>query len=181
MQPYLDSLIWWPGFEFWVIIVSETWPVFFVTQQGWQLLHNLLGNTRPSINICFVYKTEEYTGWETKIFGTRPNWVVSHIAYTKFHSPRPVFHSPSQIFTRIGERGSASFPAWYIDGLAPDCSNSNANALELLQYCAKPSLRRSFHQESNISICCRVILWESIYFSFSPLWPSDTMWSMSQH
>ena len=39
-----------------------------------------------------------------KFFGTRPNWVVSYIAYTKFHSPRPVFHSPGQIFTRIGER-----------------------------------------------------------------------------
>ena len=44
-------------------------------------------------------------------FGTRLNWVVSYIAYTKFHSPRPVFHSPGQIFTRIGERASASFPA----------------------------------------------------------------------
>ena len=43
-----------------------------------------------------------------KFFGTRPNWVVSYIAYiyidTKFHSPRPVFHSPGQIFTCIGER-----------------------------------------------------------------------------
>ena len=47
-----------------------------------------------------------------KFFGTRPNWVVSYIAYTKFHSPRLVFHSPGQIFTRIGERASASFPAW---------------------------------------------------------------------
>ena len=52
------------------------------------------------------------TGWETKFFGTRPNCVVSYIAYTKFHSPRPVFHSPGQIFTRIGEWASASFPAW---------------------------------------------------------------------
>ena len=47
-----------------------------------------------------------------KIFGTRPKCGVSYIAFTKFHSPRPVFHSPSQIFTRIGERPSASFPAW---------------------------------------------------------------------
>ena len=46
-----------------------------------------------------------------KFFGTRPNWVVSYIAYTKFHSPRPVFHLPGQISTRIGERASASFPA----------------------------------------------------------------------
>ena len=28
----------------------------------------------------------------------------------------------------------------YIDGLAQDCSNSNANALELLQSCTKPSI-----------------------------------------
>ena len=46
-----------------------------------------------------------------KFFGTLPNWVVSYIAYTKFHSPSPVFHSPNQIFTRIGEQASASFPA----------------------------------------------------------------------
>ena len=35
-----------------------------------------------------------------------------HSLYTKFHLPRPVFHSPGQIFTRIGEWVSASFPAW---------------------------------------------------------------------
>ena len=48
-----------------------------------------------------------------KFFGTRPNWAVSYIAYTKFHFPRPVLHSPGHIFTRIGKRASASFPAWY--------------------------------------------------------------------
>ena len=49
-----------------------------------------------------------------KFFGTRPNWVVSYIvlySLYKFHSPSPVFHSPDQIFTRIGERASASFQA----------------------------------------------------------------------
>ena len=45
-----------------------------------------------------------------KFFGTHPNRVVSYIAYTKFHSPRPIFHSPGQIFTRIGERASTSLP-----------------------------------------------------------------------
>ena len=40
-------------------------------------------------------------------FGTRPNWAVSYIAYTKFHLP-------GQIFTRIGERASTSFPACYV-------------------------------------------------------------------
>ena len=29
----------------------------------------------------------------------------------------------------------------YIDGLAHDCSNSTANALDSLQYCSKPSIR----------------------------------------
>ena len=54
----------------------------------------------------------QYQAGKLKTFGTRPNWVVSYIAYTKFHSPRPVFHLPSQIFTRIGEWASANFPAW---------------------------------------------------------------------
>ena len=49
--------------------------------------------TRPNI--------EKQAGKLT-VFGTCPNWVVSYIAYTKFHSPRPVFHSPGQIFTCIG-------------------------------------------------------------------------------
>ena len=46
-----------------------------------------------------------------KFFGTRPNWAVCYIAYTKFHLPRPVLHSPGHIFTPIGEWASASFPA----------------------------------------------------------------------
>ena len=46
-----------------------------------------------------------------RFFGTRPNWAVSYIAYTKFHLPKPVFDSPDQIYTRIGEQASASFPA----------------------------------------------------------------------
>ena len=46
-----------------------------------------------------------------KFFSTHPNWAVSYIAYTKFHLPRPVLHSPGHIFTRIGEQASASFPA----------------------------------------------------------------------
>ena len=35
---------------------------------------------------------------------------------------------------------------WHIDGLAQDCSNSIANALELLQYCAKPSICNIYHR-----------------------------------
>ena len=58
----------------------------------------------------FELKLPQQAGKLT-FFGTRPNWVVSCIAYTNFHSPRPVFHSPGQIFTRIGERASGSFPA----------------------------------------------------------------------
>ena len=63
-------------------------------------------------------------GWKLKNYGTRPNWVVSYIAHTKFYSRRPVFHSSGQTFTRIGERASASFPAWSIsigsgNGLVP--------------------------------------------------------------
>ena len=34
----------------------------------------------------------------------------------------------------------SQFMQVYVDGLAQDCSNSIANALELLQSCAKPSM-----------------------------------------
>ena len=34
----------------------------------------------------------------------------------------------------------SQFTSDHIDGLAQDCSNSIANALELLQFCAKPSI-----------------------------------------
>ena len=57
----------------------------------------------------FLFKSQ---AWKLKKFAPRPNWVVSYTAYTKFHLPSPVFHSPDQIFSRIGERASASFPAW---------------------------------------------------------------------
>ena len=32
------------------------------------------------------------------------------IFYKKFHSPKPIFHSPSSKCTRIGERAGISFP-----------------------------------------------------------------------
>ena len=62
-------------------------------------------------NSAVIHKKCTRQAGKLKFFGTWPNWVVSYIAYTKFHLPRPVFHSPGQIFTRIGERASASFPA----------------------------------------------------------------------
>ena len=73
------------------------------------------GSTSMLIVTAGSYNMETYPQFlqagKLKIFGTRPNWVVAYIAYTKFHSPRPVFHSPGQIFTRIGERASISFPS----------------------------------------------------------------------
>ena len=56
-----------------------------------------------------IYGTAVTQAGKQKIFGTRPNWAVSYIAYTKFNLPRPLSHLPGQIFNRIGER--ASFPA----------------------------------------------------------------------
>ena len=51
-----------------------------------------------------VARKWRYQAGKLKIFGTRLNWVVSYTADTKFHLPRPVFHSPGQIFTCVGER-----------------------------------------------------------------------------
>ena len=87
---------------------------------NWAPKGNLAGSTPPvrsTHNKCLSHKyMYMYLTWfnlnpsmvkqaeKLKIFGTRLNWVVSYIAITKFHSPRPVFPSPGQIFTRIGER-----------------------------------------------------------------------------
>ena len=45
-----------------------------------------------------------------------------------------------KIFTCFDFQNFASFNAKYIDGLVQDCSNSIANALELLQSCTKSSI-----------------------------------------
>ena len=79
----------------WLVINLIMWKIF-----QWNSLWN-----------SYIFIPENQAG-KLKFFGTRPNWAVSYIAYTKFHLPRPVFHSPNQIFTRIAERASASFPAW---------------------------------------------------------------------
>ena len=81
-------------------------------------------------------------GGKIKFFGTRPNWEVSFIAYTKFRSPRPVFHSPSQIFTRIGERASTSFPACIVISLLyPPPPNEVGGGVYWIHYTAQRSWR----------------------------------------
>ena len=79
------------------------------------MMHGNGGSSwRSTFDVCplsFDVIIVWYQAVKIKIFGTRSNWAVSYIAYTKFHSCRPVFHSPVQIFTHIGEQASASFPA----------------------------------------------------------------------
>ena len=62
-------------------------------QMGDHTWHSIDGNfTGTALNINHSNVLENHTlnvtaGWETKTFGTRPNWVVSYISYTK--STRP--------------------------------------------------------------------------------------------
>ena len=42
--------------------------------------------------------------------------------------------------------------AFYIDGLVQHCSNSIANALELLQFCTKPSMWSSRRLEHKVHL-----------------------------
>ena len=54
-----------------------------------------------------------YTRLGNKFFGTRPNWAVSYIAYTKFYWPRPVFHLLGQISLALaGGRELVSQPVY---------------------------------------------------------------------
>ena len=95
-------------------MIHVYWTVFsLLYKYAWLFLMGCCKNLMSiilSFVICNMFVMYTQAG-KLKIFGTRPNWAVSYIAFTKFHLPRPVFHSPSQIFTRIGERASTSFPA----------------------------------------------------------------------
>ena len=95
-----------------VPVAAECWHATSsdYLNQCWSSSMSLYAMTRGqqgnSCNSFIIYQAGKLN-----FFGTRPNWAVSYIAYTKFHLPRPVFHSPDQIFTRIGKRASPSFPA----------------------------------------------------------------------
>ena len=52
----------------------------------------------------------------------------------------------------------------YINGLVQDCSNSIANALELLQSCTKPSTSMSYCTR-NVTLVCQQ--WSHISFALS--------------
>ena len=54
-------------------------------------------------------------------WSTRPKTDAPNMFYTKFHSPRPNFRSPSSKSTRSGERASLSFPDWIHFKLTSTC------------------------------------------------------------
>ena len=52
-----------------------------------------------------------------------------------------IFHDVVAMYSRVPfHHRSVEHDVAYIDGLVQDCSNSSANALELLQFCTKPSI-----------------------------------------
>ena len=79
--------------------------LFFLTCSSISLNENVL-----TFSLKYIPQGLIQAG-KLKNFGTRPNWVVFYIAYTKFHSPKSVFHSPGQTFTHIVKWASASFSA----------------------------------------------------------------------
>ena len=118
-------------------------------------------------NVVPLVETEHFQAEKLNFFGTHPNWAVSYIAYTKFHLPRPVFHSPGQSFTRIGERASASFPASILLNTSSDFFQTEwkKNQLrfatcKLHHKCKKLVPRISMPDVKNITA----------------LWPSDAIW-----
>ena len=52
-------------------------------------------------------------------------------------------------------RSTISTIAIWMDGLVQDCSNFSANALELLQSCAKPSHYLSYYAFKSIKLTYR--------------------------
>ena len=73
----------------------------------WYIFTNHLINMVSGEYVLIPNFGISFWGWETKkIWHLLELGSLLYIAYTKFHSPRPVFYSPGQIFTRIGERAS---------------------------------------------------------------------------
>ena len=106
------------------------------------------------IILCHVWTVQAE---KLKFFGTHPNRVVSYISYTKFHSPKPVFHSPGQIFTHIGERASASFPA---------CSG--ISLVNLRWFNVKSARVSYFNWQCLPTFCLKIVAWHSL--SITTFW-----------
>ena len=58
-------------------------------------------------NMCLETQCGKLNFWST-----RPKTDAPYMFYTKFHSPRPIFHSPSSKCICTGERTSISFSDW---------------------------------------------------------------------
>ena len=58
---------------------------------------------------CVEELKQVSTVWETKFLEHSHENRCSYMFYTKFHSPRPIFYSPSSKCTLTGERASVSF------------------------------------------------------------------------
>ena len=60
-------------------------------------------------NCVLIYRMPQQSG-KQNFWSSHPKTSVPYMFFTKFHSPRPIFHSPSSKCTHIGERVSVSFP-----------------------------------------------------------------------
>ena len=117
----------------------------------------------------FTEDCETQAGKLNFFFGTGPNWVVSYIAYTKFHPPRPVFHLPSQIFTLE-----------LVSQPETSCRQPTNRPISQIPQCIRPI-------SHNAPFCNRMLqnvaLWyirQSVSPISEPIGPKD-LWSYTLH
>ena len=85
-----------------------------------------------------------------------------------------------KIFTKT-LHGSPIRARYGVDGLVQDCSNSIANALELLQSWTKPSVCPVWIQSPIYILCVIMILWYGNTFCITgPLWGESTIYQRAR-
>ena len=89
-----------------IVKISILYLIIKIISEIWIINHCLeLGHETMVFTVCLQC-------WKLNFWSTHPNTDVPYMFYTKFHSPRPIFYSPSSKCTRVGERMSISFPRW---------------------------------------------------------------------
>ena len=139
---------------------------------------NCIQRSRSSKEVWCLLWPGHCADWETKSFWHLPNWVVSYIAYTKFHSPRPVFHCPAKFSLAMASgRALVSQPAvllWLDESWNLSTNNLWGHDPNFVWSRLVTILNLSWQ------LCCRdmckIVTWSDHYFSSKSIIHSCKFW-----
>ena len=88
----------------------------------------------------------------------------------EIYTSKIIVISPSSQWINHVDRVGTITEKWHIDGLGQDCSISSANALEILQYCTKPSMSQNNLGKLDMYHACQCIgrtCWAELFLACS--------------